>query len=296
MSRERLVRGCVWAARIAAAVVALSSGALIVDGALEPLRAREEAAAIEALEARISAEAEVAEPLAAVEEARTERSLARDRRNRILAWILLVSAALFLTAAKGRQTLAGPPPRGLIQIGAHGESVRPVSESVASSIRADDAAPAVDLRFVDEAIRRRGASREATIPLLQALQRHYRYLPDAALVRLCEATEITPAQMLGVATFYAQFRRRPVGRCLVRVCHGTACHVAGIGPIMDELRRQLSIPADADTDAALRFTLESVNCLGCCSLAPVMMVEDRVAGRLTPATAWQELETAGDET
>ena len=75
----------------------------------------------------------------------------------------------------------------------------------------------------------------------------------------------------------------------MRICHGTACHVAGIGPITDELRRRLEIPDDGDSDAEMRFTLDPVNCLGCCSLAPVLMVDDHVAGRLTPTSALQAL-------
>ena len=114
-------------------------------------------------------------------------------------------------------------------------------------------------------------------------------MPDEALARVCERTEITAAQIAGTSSFYAQFRRTPVGRHLVRICHGTACHVAGIGPITDELRRRLEIPEAGDSDAEMRFTLDPVNCLGCCSLAPVMMVEEETAGHLTPASAWEAL-------
>ena len=108
-------------------------------------------------------------------------------------------------------------------------------------------------------------------------------------------TELTPADLVGVASFYSQFRRTPVGRHLVRICHGTACHVAGIGPITDELRRRLEIPEEGDSDAAMRFTLDPVNCLGCCSLAPVLMVDEHVAGRLTPTSAFEVLATVEGE-
>ena len=135
-----------------------------------------------------------------------------------------------------------------------------------------------------------GTSREAAIPILQAIQEHCRYLPDAALRRLCEQTEITPAQIAGTSTFYARFRHTPVGEHLVRLCHGTACHVAGVGHVDEELRRQLRIPEGGDTDPRRQFTLEPVACLGCCSLAPVMMVGDQTAGHLTPATAGHRLE------
>ena len=137
--------------------------------------------------------------------------------------------------------------------------------------------------------------REAAIPVLQAIQDHYRYLPDAALRRLCTLTEITPAQIAGASTFYARFRHSPVGEHLVRLCHGTACHVAGVGHVDDELRRRLAIPPGADTDPQRRFTLEPVACLGCCSLAPVMMIGDETAGHLTPATAGERLAAMAED-
>jgi len=87
-----------------------------------------------------------------------------------------------------------------------------------------------------------------------------------------------------------------VGRHVVRVCHGTACHVAGAEQITEELRRHLEIPAGADTDPQRLFTLDKVACLGCCSLAPVMMIEEDTAGRLTPATARQALDAVVRET
>jgi NADH:ubiquinone oxidoreductase subunit E len=135
-----------------------------------------------------------------------------------------------------------------------------------------------------------GRGKEAAIPLLQAIQKHYRYLPDEALHRLCEITPITKAEIVGTSSFYGQFRRSPVGKYVVRVCHGTACHVAGARQISDELRRYLQIPEGADTDADRMFTLEEVACLGCCSLAPVLMIDEHTAGRLTPSTAPAALE------
>ena len=109
-------------------------------------------------------------------------------------------------------------------------------------------------------------------------------------------SEITAAQIAGVASFYARFRRTPVGEHLVRVCHGTACHVAGARHVDDELRRRLEIPPGADTDPRWRFTLEPVACVGCCSLAPVIMVGDETAGRLTPATAGNRLAAMAEQT
>jgi NADH:ubiquinone oxidoreductase subunit E len=152
---------------------------------------------------------------------------------------------------------------------------------------ADDSTeePEIDLSIVDDIIIKEGRNREAAIPILQAIQTHFRYLPDEALKKVCEETDITPAQIAGTSSFYSQFRRSPVGKHVVKVCHGTACHVSGIVPIHDEMRRYLSIPEDADTDPKRKFTLDKVACLGCCSLAPVMMIDEHTVGRLTPATA-----------
>jgi NADH:ubiquinone oxidoreductase subunit E len=162
--------------------------------------------------------------------------------------------------------------------------------------RCENVAPeAADLSFIDEVVARFGRGQEHAIPILQAIQGHYRYLPDEALRRVCELTEITPAQIAGTSSFYAQFRRSPVGRHVVRVCHGTACHVAGAEQITDELRRHLDIPPDGDTDRERLFTLDKVACLGCCSLAPVMMIGEETAGRLTPATARQALDAVEKE-
>jgi NADH:ubiquinone oxidoreductase subunit E len=149
--------------------------------------------------------------------------------------------------------------------------------------------PGINLDFVDEIISREGQGKDAAVPILRAIQAHYGYLPDEALGKVCENTEITPAQIAGTSTFYAQFRLSPVGKHIVKLCHGTACHVSGIGPITDELRRQLAIAPDEDTDPSRLYTLEKVACLGCCSLAPVMMIDNETAGRLTPASACQAL-------
>jgi len=154
----------------------------------------------------------------------------------------------------------------------------------------------LDLRVVDRIVAERGTAPSATIPILQALQAHFRYLPKAALQRVCEITEISPARIMGVATFYSQFRLKPVGRHVVSVCHGTACHVAGAQAITDALRRHLGLEGDQDTDARRLFTLQEVACLGCCSLAPVMRVDDRVFGRLTPDSAPKMLEKFLEET
>ena len=294
MTQVRLSRLTWIVAALAAVAVMSLSLTLIGDGLLERVRLAEEKERVDALEVRVLVEAAAAEELSRELEIQTQRSVARGLRNRSLGWALLVSTIVFLISAKTHQAIhAGPLPT-LVTIGSSGvgDQARQAATERRVVAMPPPAQPALDLQTIDAIVEKTGRNREAAIPILQAVQNHYRYLPEEALQRVCERTEIAPAQIIGVASFYSQFRRDPVGRYLVRVCHGTACHVAGIGPIMDELRRQLQIPPGADTDPERRFTIESVNCLGCCSLAPVMMVEDHVAGHLSPTSAWQELEVA----
>jgi NADH:ubiquinone oxidoreductase subunit E len=105
-----------------------------------------------------------------------------------------------------------------------------------------------------------------------------------------ETTSITPAQIAGTSSFYAGFRRSPVGKYVVKVCHGTACHVAGADVITDELRRHVGMEVGHDTDPERRFTIDKVACVGCCSLAPVLMIGEETAGRLTPSSVGKLLD------
>ena len=141
----------------------------------------------------------------------------------------------------------------------------------------------IDLDAVDDIIDGLPSTSDATIAILQAIQARFRHLPKAALVRVCERTAITPAQIAGVSTFFDQFRHRPAGEHLVRICHGTACHVKGAPLVHDALLRHLGIPEDGDTDAQRLVTVEKVACLGCCTLAPVMQVDGITYGHLTPS-------------
>ena len=142
----------------------------------------------------------------------------------------------------------------------------------------------VDLKFVDEAIDSIGRGPESVIAILQAIQTHYRYLPPAALEYLCDNTDITPAQVTGVSTFYTQFRHKPVGKHMIGVCHGTACHVKGAQNIHDALDRHLGLTGGEDTDADELFTVHKVACLGCCTLAPAVQIDHLTYGHLTPET------------
>jgi NADH-quinone oxidoreductase subunit F len=142
--------------------------------------------------------------------------------------------------------------------------------------------PDLDLNFVDTTVQRVGRGPQAVIPILQQIQEHYRYLPDAALRRVCELTEITPAAITGVSTFYTQFRHEPVGEHIIQVCVGTACHVKGADRVQEAFAGELGIARGQDTDRDRRFTVQPVACLGCCTLAPVVQIDEITYGRLTP--------------
>jgi NADH-quinone oxidoreductase subunit E len=122
------------------------------------------------------------------------------------------------------------------------------------------------------------------IPLLQGVQETYGYIPEVAFYKLAEEAGLKLNDMYGVATFYAQFRLNPVGKHIIKVCHGTACHVQNANSITDALQESLGIK-DGETTEDRIFTLESVACLGCCSLAPVMMLGDETYGKLTGSEA-----------
>jgi NADH:ubiquinone oxidoreductase subunit E len=278
----------------ASALVALVSvGTLVADHVVAVGRAPAEKSRVQALEAEVKTKAGIAATLHDERKQQTTLSLARDSRGRALAWLLLVSGGLVVGSGKWYLSLRPAPVPSLdALVAVRFQAPKPAQGRVRQAAPLSDtsADPGIDLSFVDALVERFGRSREAAIPILQAIQSHYRYLPDEVLRRVCERTEITPAQIAGSSSFYAQFRRSPVGRHVVRVCHGTACHVAGAEQISQELRRHLAIPPDGDTDPRRLFTLDAVACLGCCSLAPVMMIEEETAGRLTPAGARQAID------
>jgi len=118
------------------------------------------------------------------------------------------------------------------------------------------------------------------IPLLQGAQEIYGFVPRIVFEKISSECGIPLSDMFGVATFYSQFRLKPVGKHIIKVCHGTACHVQNAKEISESLEESLKIK-DGETTEDRVFTLESVACLGCCSLAPVMMIGDQTYGKLT---------------
>lgn len=138
----------------------------------------------------------------------------------------------------------------------------------------------VDLNLLQPLIEKYKDHKGNMIPVLQGAQAVYGYIPREAFYHLSEALGLNLSDMFGVATFYAQFRMNPVGKHIIKVCHGTACHVQNATAISESLEEALQVK-DGETTADGLFTLESVACLGCCSLAPVMMIGEETYGKLT---------------
>ncbi|MCQ2476955.1 MAG: NADH-quinone oxidoreductase subunit NuoE [Clostridia bacterium] len=141
-----------------------------------------------------------------------------------------------------------------------------------------------DLSLIEPVLEEYGDVKGSLITILQHAQEIYGYLPVDVLYRIADRIGSSPAQVMGVATFYSQFRLKPVGKYLIMLCQGTACHVNGSEKIEEALCRELNISDGETTDDGL-FTLKAVSCLGCCSLSPVMMINGETYGRLTPAKA-----------
>lgn len=126
--------------------------------------------------------------------------------------------------------------------------------------------------------------REELIPVLQETQEQFRYLPEEAMREISWFLRIPESTIYGVCTFYAQFKLTPLGKRIIKVCRGTACHVRGGAKIMEEVEKELGIKA-GETTEDLEYTLESIACFGSCALAPVMVIDDVVYGRVTPSKA-----------
>ena len=133
---------------------------------------------------------------------------------------------------------------------------------------------------VDKLIEELGTAPDRVIPILQAIQKEFNYLPEDALKRVCETTDIKPGSIHGIASFYSQFRLKPVGKHMIKVCIGTACHVKGASLVSEAFQRALQLENGEDTDTEMLFTLEKVACLGCCTLAPVVQIDDVTYGHV----------------
>ena len=135
---------------------------------------------------------------------------------------------------------------------------------------------------VNEIINRLGRSRSALIPILQEVQAEYRYLPEEILTYVATALGLSPASVFGVATFYAQFSLAAKGKYVIKICDGTACHVRGSNPVLEAIKKRVNLTGKKHTTDDLRYTVETVSCLGACGLAPVVMINDKIYGQMTP--------------
>lgn len=139
----------------------------------------------------------------------------------------------------------------------------------------------IDLSLINDVLDELAEIKGSLITILQKTQEIYGYLPKEAICYISERTGIAESEIMGVATFYTQFRLTPVGKYLIMLCQGTACHVNSSELILQTIKDELGIDDGETTEDGL-FTLKCVACLGCCSLSPVMMINEDTYGSLTP--------------
>ncbi|MCI2425487.1 NAD(P)H-dependent oxidoreductase subunit E [Candidatus Acetothermia bacterium] len=144
---------------------------------------------------------------------------------------------------------------------------------------------------LNEIIAEQTSRNQSLISILQAVQEEYRYLPEEVLTYIATALDLSPATVFGVATFFAQFSLKPKGRYLVTVCDGTACHVKRSMSIYDAICRKYDLKEGDSTTSDMLFTLETVACVGCCALAPVMTINGQVHAHMSPDAAVTIIDT-----
>lgn len=137
------------------------------------------------------------------------------------------------------------------------------------------------LAVIDDIVHKHNVQRGAVVPILHEIQETFGYIPPVAIQRIAEHLAIPASEIYGVATFYALFRLQPLGKNLIKVCHGTACHLAGAERISQSLAITTGA-SEGETSQDGKFTVERVACFGCCSMAPCIMVNGEIHGRLTP--------------
>ena len=158
------------------------------------------------------------------------------------------------------------------------------------TINQESALREFDLAPLDEVLQQYAGQKGAVIPILQHAQEIYGYLPREILAEISKRTGFPLSRLIGVATFYAQFRLTRRGKHLIRICDGTACHVRGASKVIETVEQDLSVPAGG-TSSDYEYTMEIVYCVGSCGLAPVAVVDDRVYGRLTPNSMMEQLKS-----
>ena len=143
-------------------------------------------------------------------------------------------------------------------------------------------APQIDTGNLDDIIQSYGAKKSYLIAMLQKVQEIYKYLPEEAMTYIGSKVEgLSPATVFGVATFYAQFSLEPKGKYEIKVCDGTACHVRGSMPVLDAIKRKIKLEDGKMTTKNGLFSLETVSCLGACSLAPAIVINEKIYPKVT---------------
>ncbi len=152
-----------------------------------------------------------------------------------------------------------------------------------------------DYSKVDEILEEIKPVQSNTIAILQAIQQHYHYLPQEIFAYVSKKMGVSEASIYGVATFYENFSLEPKGKYVIKVCDGTACHVRRSVPVLEALRRELGLSDKKITTDDLKFTVETVSCLGACGLAPAITVNGKVYPSMNPDKAVELLKTLKEE-
>ncbi len=138
---------------------------------------------------------------------------------------------------------------------------------------------------VMEILDRYDRSENKIVPILQAVQEEYRYLPQEVLTFIATSLGVSPARLYGVATFYSHFTLEPKGKHILKMCDGTACHVKGSSKVINAIRERLGLTNKKITTDDMMYTFDTVSCVGACGLAPVLVVDDEIHGQITPQEA-----------
>ncbi|MFA6989771.1 MAG: NAD(P)H-dependent oxidoreductase subunit E [Candidatus Gastranaerophilaceae bacterium] len=140
----------------------------------------------------------------------------------------------------------------------------------------------LDLSKIDEILIKYEYKKSNLIAVLLKVQEHYKYLPEDAMTYVAVKMNISPASVYGVATFYNQFSLNPKGKYEIKICDGTACHVRGSMPVLNAVRSRFNLSEEKLTTDDKLFTVETVSCLGACSLSPVVVINGKVYPQMTP--------------
>jgi len=154
----------------------------------------------------------------------------------------------------------------------------------------------VDMKdTIDGIVMKYGSNQSSIITILQEIQGKYRYLPEEVLEYIANTMDISASRIYGIATFYENFSLKPKGKYIIKICDGTACHVRKSIPILNTLHKELSLSNEKHTTDDLIFTVETVSCLGACGLAPVITINDKVYGKVTPESTVELLNKLREE-